>query len=148
LRAAGFASGAPDPVDGRQAILSLTKKCQELIKTNRMAREDWPFQVIRTKLSLQEQKELARSIELLKRIVDSWSDRVAMRNGVQKHASRRASSPMRTWATPANNSLARVPASQWPLPPEPALLALEMMEDADLREARFGVYVFNPGHSR
>ena len=71
LQAAGLVSSAPDPVDGRQAILSPTKKCREWIKTNRMAREDWLFQVIRTKLSAQEQKDLARGVELLKRIIDT-----------------------------------------------------------------------------
>jgi DNA-binding MarR family transcriptional regulator len=70
LEEAGLISSAPDPVDGRQAILSLTKKGREWIKTNRMAREDWLFQAIRTKFSPQEQKDLARGVELLKRIAD------------------------------------------------------------------------------
>src|SRR6202012_959999 len=43
LKAAGFVSGAPDPNDGRQTVLSLTPACQEAIRTGRAAREDWLF---------------------------------------------------------------------------------------------------------
>jgi DNA-binding MarR family transcriptional regulator len=71
LKAAGLVSGAPDPTDGRQTVLSLTAACRERIKAGRVAREDWLFRTIRTKFALEEQKELARAIELLKRIADS-----------------------------------------------------------------------------
>jgi DNA-binding MarR family transcriptional regulator len=71
LEAAGLVSGAPDPIDGRQTIWSVTEKCRQWIKLNRMAREDWLFQVIRTNFSTQEQKDLARGIELLKRVADA-----------------------------------------------------------------------------
>jgi DNA-binding MarR family transcriptional regulator len=61
LEEAELISSAPDPVDGRQAILSLSEKCREWIKTNRMAREDWLFQAVRTKFfSPQEQRSGAR----------------------------------------------------------------------------------------
>jgi DNA-binding MarR family transcriptional regulator len=61
LEEAGLISSALDPVDGRQAILSLSQKCREWIKTNRMAREDWLFQAIRMKFfSPQEQRSGAR----------------------------------------------------------------------------------------
>jgi DNA-binding MarR family transcriptional regulator len=71
LEAAGLVIGAPDPIDGRQTIWSITEKSRQWIKRNRVLREDWLFQVIRTNFSAQEQKELARGIELLKRVADA-----------------------------------------------------------------------------
>ena len=70
LEAAGLVSGSPDPQDGRQTILSLTAACREWIKVSRAAKEDWLFQAIQSKLSLQEQGELARAVELLKRLAE------------------------------------------------------------------------------
>src|ERR1700721_4061253 len=35
LEAAGLVSGSPDPKDGRQTILSLTRACRELIRSGR-----------------------------------------------------------------------------------------------------------------
>lgn len=71
LEAAGLVKGSPDPVDGRQTILSLTDACLEMIQANRAAKEDWLFRVIQTKLSRAEQEQLATALELLKRIADS-----------------------------------------------------------------------------
>ena len=71
LEAAGLVSGAPDPGDGRQTMLSLTPACREMIKLSRAAREDWLFRAIRTKLAARELEELATGVELLKRLVDS-----------------------------------------------------------------------------
>jgi DNA-binding MarR family transcriptional regulator len=71
LEAAGLVSGAPDPADGRQTILSLTAACREMIKASRTAREDWLFRAIRTKLAPTEQEALATGVELLKRLADS-----------------------------------------------------------------------------
>ena len=70
LEAAGFVSGAPDPDDGRQTILSLTDTCREWVREGRAARQDWLFRTIRARLSPQEQKDLAATVELLKRLVD------------------------------------------------------------------------------
>jgi len=70
LEAAGFVSGAPDPNDGRQTILSLTDTCRGWIREGRAARQDWLFRTIRARLSTQEQKDLAATVELLKRLVD------------------------------------------------------------------------------
>jgi DNA-binding MarR family transcriptional regulator len=64
-------TGAPDPADGRQTILSLTDACREWIKASRAAREDWLFRAIRTKLTPMEQEELATTVALLNRLVDS-----------------------------------------------------------------------------
>ena len=70
LQAAGFVNGVSDPNDGRQTILSLTDTCREWITEGRAARQDWLFRTLRARLSPQEQKHLAATIELLKRLVD------------------------------------------------------------------------------
>jgi DNA-binding MarR family transcriptional regulator len=71
LEEAGLVVRASDPSDGRQTILSLTEKCRAWIKENRMARDDWLSRVIQTKLSPEEQDELKRALELLRRITDA-----------------------------------------------------------------------------
>ena len=71
LEAGGLVKGSPDPADGRQTILSLTDACREMIEASRVAKEDWLFQAIQTKLSPAEQERLATDLELLKRIADS-----------------------------------------------------------------------------
>jgi DNA-binding MarR family transcriptional regulator len=70
LEAAGLVHGTPDPSDGRQTILSLTAACREWITAGRAAREDWLFGAIQTNLAPEEQEELARAVELLKRLVE------------------------------------------------------------------------------
>ena len=70
LEAAGLVSGAPDPADGRQTILSLTPACQEMIRAGRAARHDWLSQAIQARLSASEQAQLAAGLELLKRLAD------------------------------------------------------------------------------
>ena len=70
LEAAGLISGTPDPKDGRQTILSLSDTCRKWIADGRTARQDWLLRTLRAKLSLQEQKQLAAAVELLKRLVD------------------------------------------------------------------------------
>lgn len=70
LQAAGLITGAPDPADGRQVILSLTPECREKIRANRAAREDWLFRILQTKLTAAEQAELSSSVELLKRLLE------------------------------------------------------------------------------
>jgi DNA-binding MarR family transcriptional regulator len=62
--------GAPDARDGRQTILSLTPACRELIRTGRTARQDWLLQRIETRLTAEEQAQLAFSLRLLNRLVD------------------------------------------------------------------------------
>jgi DNA-binding MarR family transcriptional regulator len=71
LEAAGLVSGTPDPNDGRQTILALTPACLDWIKEGRAARQDWLFRAIQAKLGPEEQEELARAIELLKRLADA-----------------------------------------------------------------------------
>lgn len=71
LKAAGLICGEPDPVDGRQTVLSLTAACRKAIRAGRAAREDWLFRAIRAKLAPAEQKKLAAGVELLKRLLDA-----------------------------------------------------------------------------
>jgi DNA-binding MarR family transcriptional regulator len=70
LEAAGFISGAPDPADGRQTILSLTAACRKWVAEGRAARQDWLSRTIETRLSPQEQAGLTAAVELLRRLVD------------------------------------------------------------------------------
>jgi len=70
LQEAGLVDGAADPADGRQVMLSLTDAARDLIKANRVAREDWLSQAIRSHLTSAEQQELAAAVDLLRRIVD------------------------------------------------------------------------------
>jgi DNA-binding MarR family transcriptional regulator len=71
LEAAGLVKGSPDAKDGRQTILSLTPACRELIRTGLAARHDWLLRAIQTKLTPQEQAQLAAAMGLLNRIVDT-----------------------------------------------------------------------------
>lgn len=70
LEAAGLVTGAPDPNDGRQTLLSLTKKCRELIQERRAAKQDWLTRMILAKLSTEEQEQLATSLEFVARLVE------------------------------------------------------------------------------
>ena len=70
LEALGLVKGAPDAKDGRQTILSLTPACREMFRTGRAARQDWLLRAIQSKLSAEEQAQLAFSLRLLSRIVD------------------------------------------------------------------------------
>lgn len=69
LESAGLVSGAPDPNDGRQTILSLTDGCRKWIAEGRAARQDWLTRTIQARLSLKEQEELAAALDLLNRLV-------------------------------------------------------------------------------
>jgi len=69
LKTAGLVSGAPDPNDGRQTLLSLTDACRDLMKRTRAAKEDWLFQTIQTRFEPVELAQLADSIAILKRLI-------------------------------------------------------------------------------
>jgi DNA-binding MarR family transcriptional regulator len=71
LEAAGLVKGSPDSKDGRQTILSLTPACREFIRSGRAARHDWLFRAIQAKLTPHEQAQLAASMGLLNRLVDT-----------------------------------------------------------------------------
>jgi DNA-binding MarR family transcriptional regulator len=70
LQQAGLVSGAPDPSDGRQTLISLTPKCLKLLQEGRAARQDWLATNISQKLSSHEQEKLHAALELLSRLVD------------------------------------------------------------------------------
>lgn len=70
LEAAGLIKGAADPSDGRQTILSLTPMCLKLFKDGRAARQDWLARAIASKFTASEQKDLAKAVALLKRLVE------------------------------------------------------------------------------
>jgi DNA-binding MarR family transcriptional regulator len=70
LESAGLVRGTPDPRDGRQTILSLTEACRIMLDKGRAARQDWLSRTIETRLSGEEQKQLAAAITLLRRLVD------------------------------------------------------------------------------
>jgi len=71
LEALGLVAGAPDPDDGRQTIWSLTAACRNRIKAGRAAREDWLYRAIRRTLAANEQEQLVRAVELLRRVINS-----------------------------------------------------------------------------
>ena len=70
LKGAGLVSGAPDPADGRQTIVSLTPACRTWIEEGRAARQDWLTRALQTRLSPDEQNEVAKAVALLKRLFD------------------------------------------------------------------------------
>ena len=70
LQEAGLVSGAPDPSDGRQTLMSLTPKCVKRIQEGRAARQDWLTTTISQKLSAHEQEKLQAALELLTRLVE------------------------------------------------------------------------------
>jgi DNA-binding MarR family transcriptional regulator len=70
LEELGLVSGASDPADRRQTILSLTPVSHDWIRAHRAAREDWLFRALRRTLAPAEQEEVARAVELLKRLIE------------------------------------------------------------------------------
>jgi DNA-binding MarR family transcriptional regulator len=70
LQESGLVSGAPDPADGRQTLMSLTPKCLNWIEESRAARQDWLTRTISQRLSVHEQKKVQAALELLRRLVE------------------------------------------------------------------------------
>ena len=70
LQEAGLVSGAPDPGDGRQTLMSLTPKCLKWLQEGRAARQDWLTTTISQKLSAHEREKLQAALELLTRLVE------------------------------------------------------------------------------
>jgi DNA-binding MarR family transcriptional regulator len=70
LQESGLVSGAPDPSDGRQTLMSLTPKCLKWLQEGRAARQDWLSTTISQKLSVPEQEKLQAAVELLKRLLE------------------------------------------------------------------------------
>ena len=70
LQEAGLVSGAPDPGDRRQTLMSLTPKCLKWLQDGRAARQDWLTTRIAQKLSVKEQERLQSALALLTRLVE------------------------------------------------------------------------------
>jgi DNA-binding MarR family transcriptional regulator len=70
LQDAGLVSGIADPNDGRKTLMSLSKKCEKLLREGRAARQDWLTAIILQKLSAQEQQQLFTTLELLSRLTE------------------------------------------------------------------------------
>ncbi len=70
LQKAGLVSGAPDPNDGRQTLMSLTPKCLKWLKDGRAARQDWLTKRISQRLSVHEQEKLRTALALLTKLVE------------------------------------------------------------------------------
>ena len=70
LQESDLVSGAPDPGDGRQTLMSLTLKCLKWLHDGRAARQDWLTTRIWQKLSVQEQEKLQAALALLTRLVE------------------------------------------------------------------------------
>ena len=71
LESAGLVSGAPDPSDGRQTLLSITDACRRWVQEGRAARQDWLARTIQARLSAPEQRDLAAALKLLERLVEN-----------------------------------------------------------------------------
>jgi hypothetical protein len=50
--------------------MSLSKKCEKLLRESRAARQDWLTSAILQKLSPQEQQKVSAALELLGRLTD------------------------------------------------------------------------------
>ncbi len=70
LQNVGLVKGTPDPGDGRQTLISLTRKCSLWLKSSRAARQDWLAATIRKELTRAEQAQLAAAIVLLERLAN------------------------------------------------------------------------------
>jgi len=70
LEAAGYVTGTPDPLDGRQTIVSLTDHFRDWMSAARAARRDWLLRTLQARLTAVEQRQLSGAVELLKRLLD------------------------------------------------------------------------------
>jgi DNA-binding MarR family transcriptional regulator len=70
LQDAGLVGSSSDPNDGRQTLMSLSNKCEKLLRESRAARQDWLTTAILQKLSAQEQQKLSAALELLRRLTE------------------------------------------------------------------------------
>jgi DNA-binding MarR family transcriptional regulator len=70
LLEARLVGGSPDPRDGRQTLISLSRKCERFLKQGRAARQDWLTTTIQKKLTVQEQEKLAAAVDMLARLAE------------------------------------------------------------------------------
>ena len=70
LEERGVVTSAADPSDGRKTLWSLSDHARRTITETRAMKEDWLARTIQSKLSDAEQRELARGVELLGRLLE------------------------------------------------------------------------------
>jgi DNA-binding MarR family transcriptional regulator len=70
LLEARLVGGSPDPRDGRQTLISLSRKCERFLKQGRAARQDWLTTTIQKKLTVEEQEKLAAAVDMLARLAE------------------------------------------------------------------------------
>jgi DNA-binding MarR family transcriptional regulator len=68
LRHAGLVKTAPDPSDGRKALISITKRGLTLFDAVAASRNAWLIRAIASQVPPKEQAALAKAIELLERL--------------------------------------------------------------------------------
>ena len=73
LQVAGLVNCSADPNDARQTLLSLSRKCEKLLRRTRAARQDWLVAAIGERLSTQERKKLSSALALLGRLTEDAS---------------------------------------------------------------------------
>lgn len=71
LETDGLVSRRPDPADGRRALIELTDRGRQTLGEDRRQREGWLIQAITDGFSEQEQRALAQSVSLLRRLADA-----------------------------------------------------------------------------
>ncbi len=71
LEQANLITGAPDPTDGRQTVLSVTESARASIEANRAAKNDWLSRAIASHYTDAERAELVRAIDLLARLLEA-----------------------------------------------------------------------------
>jgi DNA-binding MarR family transcriptional regulator len=71
LESAGLISRRPDPADGRRTLVELTPEGRVTLEADRRDREGWLASAIGAELSAPERKQLARAVELLRRVAES-----------------------------------------------------------------------------
>jgi len=71
LEADGLIARRPDPADGRQVLIELTKNGRTRIAEDRRRREGWLAEAIAAELSPAEQRTLIAAVPLLRRLSDS-----------------------------------------------------------------------------
>jgi len=70
LESAGLVHRRPDAHDGRKQLVELTAAGQASMDAYQRTGESWVAEAIAAELSVEEQRALARAIELLGRLVD------------------------------------------------------------------------------
>lgn len=71
LETLGYVVGSPDPSDGRRTILTLSPRVLEEFFANQTAWQGWLVSAIRSTLSAEEQRDLAKGFAALAKLLDS-----------------------------------------------------------------------------